>query len=592
MDVSFKGDRQVAKLILRKGTRIFLAPWGVCAEAQIEILKRDCVVSRRGADGGRRRAVKPGRAAGKRLSGGELLPSAGGGTVMESHKDWDLPVFDPSRSEDRSAARAAARGGLLSWGEFVLATGQWASKRQARQLLNLRGREASFTSIEESGSAAVLAVVRGVSEFVGPVAADWAELPPASWEEWRRRVALPGSGLSVWLLASRAAFASLSDWSSGGMTGREEGRGAVSFVGAPVADMLPADCSLPGSGGGAWGADSGEHSRRARWAVCRWVWQVGVRDYLLTISRASAWASARRAAVARWRAVSAMVLLGDSLQGAAERAGFASVQTFLESAKSSGFFSLLARAQSVAAAWASTTYARRVRAAALRAARAARAVRIGLSSTASAVDVSGPVVGWSAMRQLSNWRLVVAMGDRALAMVDWRAAEAAAEAAAAANRAAWGRIVGQWTVGSDDKGRPVKFSIRRAAGLPTAYVGVGRIAPRVVDGSERAQVGRARRKVPVASRAPAVVRLLGRWIPEPVCDSPIYRLPPGPRQLAERAGSGNPFAGKAGRWVAAWRRLAAYYAGRRRAVIVGRVLGEPLPLRSRAGVLLRVLVIP
>lgn len=473
-----------------------------------------------------------------------------------------------------------------------MATGQWASKRQARQLLNLRGREASFTSIEESGSAAVLAVVRGVSEFVGPVAADWAELPPASWEEWRRRVALPGSGLSVWLLASRAAFASLSDWSSGGMTGREEGRGAVSFVGAPVADMLPADCSLPGSGGGAWGADSGEHSRRARWAVCRWVWQVGVRDYLLTISRASAWASARRAAVARWRAVSAMVLLGDSLQGAAERAGFASVQTFLESAKSSGFFSLLARAQSVAAAWASTTYARRVRAAALRAARAARAVRIGLSSTASAVDVSGPVVGWSAMRQLSNWRLVVAMGDRALAMVDWRAAEAAAEAAAAANRAAWGRIVGQWTVGSDDKGRPVKFSIRRAAGLPTAYVGVGRIAPRVVDGSERAQVGRARRKVPVASRAPAVVRLLGRWIPEPVCDSPIYRLPPGPRQLAERAGSGNPFAGKAGRWVAAWRRLAAYYAGRRRAVIVGRVLGEPLPLRSRAGVLLRVLVIP
>lgn len=261
---------------------------------------------------------------------GKVARSTGKGIDSEARKQAELDSWlelGPARAE--ILASIAAERELSA---RLQAIGARAAKRQGKRLIELRGVAPSDTSLQDAASDAIAGVLQHVRA--------WDRVKPQHWQSMRfvRVIAL---------YAGRAAFNSLCSWSRLGMTGDNTGAGTASnwceFTTDALNELHQGDVR------------QGQHNptdARARRAMLRWVFNIGLRQFVASLpadmrgaARASAIAGARR----RCRVVGS-ILMGATVADACFHGGFSSAEAFQNSCKASGFWTALkaARAASLA----------------------------------------------------------------------------------------------------------------------------------------------------------------------------------------------------------------------------------------------------
>lgn len=300
---------------------------------------RVAVVAKRHASRGRAIGSKA-RSTGRGLD--EVTQRA---TSLES---WLCPLqpFTDKIDPSRQAQRARIMSEIASEQDLaqrLQGLGQRAARRQARRLIELRGVKPSQTSVDDAAQDAIVGVLEHVRRL------DKAK--PEHWLSMRFVRVLA-------LYAGRAAFNSYCSWSRVGITGDNTGAGTAAnwceFV-RDTLDTLHQGETQPG--------DYTPSDARARRAIVRWVFNIGLRQFAASLpvdmrgtARASAIAAARR----RCRVVGS-ILFGASLTDALLSAGgtyavsatgdkvfhpgFASANAFQDSCKAAGFWTALKTAR-------------------------------------------------------------------------------------------------------------------------------------------------------------------------------------------------------------------------------------------------------
>jgi len=189
----------------------------------------------------------------------------------------------------------AGAGAGVDIGARLLAIGKTSSRRAARRIVDLRGVPPSDTSRDDAASDAVTGVLVHVRRL--------DKLTAAQWDTARVRRVLA-------LYAGRAAFLSLAQWAGAGLTGDNtaSARFDSAFSVELTHDLAQRLASESVTQGNYTDADA-----RARRAVVRWVFQVGLRDFGAGLDCGNAGARARslREARRRCRAVGSMVVWCD-----------------------------------------------------------------------------------------------------------------------------------------------------------------------------------------------------------------------------------------------------------------------------------------
>lgn len=236
-----------------------------------------------------------------------------------------------------TAARTAIHASITADNEqgnrlWTIAT--TAAKRQAQRIGELRGVNAGDTSKDDAAQDAVVAMLQHVRRL--------DKLTAAQWETARVRRVLA-------LYASRAAFLSLANWASVGMTGDNTtcSRFDKSFVTELTTDLaqrIAAESVQP--------SQYDLSDTRARRSVVRWVFGIGLNQFAADLPqdmRANARARAIQCARQRCRAIGSIVF-GATMDDAIFHAGFSSLKSFAESCKDASLFESLrkARAASIA----------------------------------------------------------------------------------------------------------------------------------------------------------------------------------------------------------------------------------------------------
>jgi hypothetical protein len=467
---------------------------------------------------------------------------------------------------DARAARADMRGNALSWratrdtaqlnlavqardtarqfeiGAVLLDIGERASKAQARRVHELRGgNPPSATSIDDAAADACASIVAHVRRL--------DKLTVAHWQSARVLRVLR-------LYAARGAFLSLATWSGAGLTG--DNTGAARFNGALV-ESLTVDFARHLASGGD-DAEPFEHDTRARRAVVRWVFRVGLYDFARALPsdmQAGARARACKQARARCRVLGS-VIMGATFDDATLNAGFSSLKNFAESCKAASLFEALRNARAAAVEDCGAVEFARVGAARWRIAAGAAWRKLAHLQSALAMPDTGDTIRRApgahkrgragiratlAARSLARRHAVEAF-NHALALRDyWRKVE---QRAAAANLRAFDMVFARRVSDMRDSGTVARFDdLLHVAGLRDSLGRVrgggkldgamvtrarGKVATRRADGGTvKLTVGRARRALPCALLAPAgagdIGATLARQLSAPAVTLPDFRAP-------------------------------------------------------------------
>jgi AraC-like DNA-binding protein len=270
------------------------------------------------------------------------------GMIEARMLDLDRAKYRAELLDSVQAARAIP--------EKLQAIAKRAAHKQAERLFHLRGVEPSATSRDDAASEAILAMLSRCQ----------------SMDRWTDKVwSNPRVIRVLALYAARAAYLSFSQWANVGMTGdnttRRGDKRHFTLTDDTFTRMLadaPTDLdqaelfqsllergyslrtlaqvsawSEPAIKGrlGALGEVQAARESDARRAAARWIFRVG---YYAVKRTGAGSGRANDAALSRCR-VLAGVALGATITDACARAGFASVQNFVESCKDSGLFANL-----------------------------------------------------------------------------------------------------------------------------------------------------------------------------------------------------------------------------------------------------------
>jgi hypothetical protein len=236
------------------------------------------------------------------------------------------------KAQLRLAIEARDKARQFQIGAVLLDIGEHASKAQARRVHELRGgNPPSATSIDDAAADACASIVAHVRRL--------DKLTVAHWQSARVLRVLR-------LYAARGAFLSLAIWAGAGLTG--DNTGAARFNGALV-ESLTVDLARHLASGGD-DAEPFEHDTRARRAVVRWVFRVGLYDFARGLpADMQAGARARAVAQARQRCrVLGSVIMGATFDDATRNAGFSSLAVFARSCKEASLFESLRNARAAA----------------------------------------------------------------------------------------------------------------------------------------------------------------------------------------------------------------------------------------------------
>lgn len=264
-----------------------------------------------------------------------------GAKLLGDVEDFNAPLFEhPSDFKRWCDAQTKPRELIERLGaeirtdrrlsDMLQRAGQHAARRQAAYLFAGYGVKASDTSIEDAASDAVLEVLSRMS-FLS--------------EDW------PGDNVSnsveldtlatVWRLANLGAWRSLRSWATVGMTGDTASlplpMSWQNWLCDALVDLQQAQAE-----------PMGQTERRARFAVCRWLYGVLVQDFRCNVKtegrRGTYLKQAMDAARRRWR-VLANVVFGQTLVDSCALSQFGSVEAFLKSMQQSGAWEALRAAR-------------------------------------------------------------------------------------------------------------------------------------------------------------------------------------------------------------------------------------------------------
>lgn len=251
----------------------------------------------------------------------------------------DKPDTTLAAQRQRILAEIASESDLSG---RLQAIGARAARRQARRLVELRGVKPSDTSVQDAAQDAIVGILQHVRRVDKATAAHWQSM------RFVRVIAL---------YAGRAAFNSLCSWSRLGVTGDNTGAGTASNWCEFVTDALDTIHQEHHHQGEPVDA-------RARRAVVRWVFNIGLRQFAAGLPvdmRGAARASAVNAARRRCRVVGS-IIFGASLADACIQAGgtlrfnpvtgekifipgFTSANNFQDSCRTAGFWTALKAAR-------------------------------------------------------------------------------------------------------------------------------------------------------------------------------------------------------------------------------------------------------
>jgi hypothetical protein len=230
--------------------------------------------------------------------------------------DTDAPLYEDRRQYGQWLAGRSSDlpddGYSYNLSQRLLDVGQRAAIRQARKIRELRGVNASQTSLDDAAGDAVVSILQHVRGLVKTSAAHW---------DSKRFLRV------VRMYANRGAFNSLAGWASVGLTGNTDNKPVPGSWSDWLTETL-ADVQAPAPI---------ESEQAARRSLVRWVYDVGLRQFTHNLPAGrNQNKTAIRAARSRCRVVG-NVILGASLYDACALSGFGSAKSFVESCKTSGF---------------------------------------------------------------------------------------------------------------------------------------------------------------------------------------------------------------------------------------------------------------